>query len=192
MENKVNAVTCPKTGKQLEFRHLITDPVTKKVWDPEMSTEIYCLIDTITIDFIKREKIPKNEKSVYTSLVADLSPNKAVHEILIMCMGGDQIESVMDTKTRTSDLTTYKIHLNGVVSTKGGRFPASDVKDFYLGTPLKDKRCAIDLQHRSLTNHHHNVIIWNISGINPSLLRAKVSIITTNIFQVVVDTQKYR
>ena len=48
--------------------------------------------------------------------------------------------SVMDTTTRTADLTTFKIHLNGVVSTKGGRFAASGVNDFYLGTPLKYKR----------------------------------------------------
>ena len=48
--------------------------------------------------------------------------------------------SVMETTTRTADLTTCKIHLNGVVSTKGGIFAASDVKDFYLGMPLKEKR----------------------------------------------------
>ena len=34
LENQVNSVTCPKTGKQLEFRHLIADPVTNKIWDP--------------------------------------------------------------------------------------------------------------------------------------------------------------
>ena len=82
LENQVNAVTCPKIGKQLEFRHLITDPVNNKVWDPSMSTEIDCLIDTITLDFIKRERIPINEKSVYTKLVADLRPNKSVQERL--------------------------------------------------------------------------------------------------------------
>ena len=48
--------------------------------------------------------------------------------------------SVMYTTTRTADLTTCKIHLNGVVSTKDGRFAASYVNDFYLGTPLKYKR----------------------------------------------------
>ena len=137
---QVNAVTCPKTGNQLEFRHLIADPVTKKVWDPAMSTEIYRLIDTVTIKFEKRKNIPRNEKAVYTRLVADLRPNKSVHERLRMCMGGDHMTSVMDTTTRTSDLTTCKIHLNGVVSTEGAIFVASDVKDFYLGTPLKDKR----------------------------------------------------
>ena len=29
--NEINAVTCPKTRKQLEFRHLIADPTTRKV-----------------------------------------------------------------------------------------------------------------------------------------------------------------
>ena len=48
--------------------------------------------------------------------------------------------SVLDTTTRTADLTTCKIHLNGVVSTEGGRFASLDIQDFYLGTPLKDKR----------------------------------------------------
>ena len=67
-----------------------------------MSMEIDHLIDTITIDFIKRERIPKNEKSVYTRLVEYLCPNKAVHERLRMCMGGDQMKSVMDTTTRTA------------------------------------------------------------------------------------------
>ena len=114
----MNAVTFPKTGKQMEFRHLIADPVTKKVWDPAMSTEIDCLIDTITIDFIKGKRIPKNEKAVYTRLVAYLRPNKAFHEGLRMCMSGYQMTSVMDTTTRTADLTTCKILLNGVVSKK--------------------------------------------------------------------------
>ena len=96
-------------------------------------------MNTVTIDIIKKKSIPSNEKAVYTRLVADLRPNKAVHERLIMCMGGDHMTSFMDTTTRTADLTTCKIHLTSVVSTEGGRFAGSDVKDFYLGTPLKDK-----------------------------------------------------
>ena len=52
---QVNAVTCPKTGNQLEFRHLIADPVTKKVWDPAMSTEISPL-NRYSYDRIHQEK----------------------------------------------------------------------------------------------------------------------------------------
>ena len=97
-------------------------------------------MNTKTIKFIRKAMIPRREKAVYTRLVADLRPNKEVHERLRMCMGGDQMESVMDTATRTADLTTCKVHLNGVVSTEGGRFVASDVKDFYLETSIKKPR----------------------------------------------------
>ena len=99
--NEINAVICPKTGNQLELRHLIADPITRKVWDPAMSVEVDRRVNTKTIKFIRKEMIPRGEKAVYTRLVADLRPNKEIHERLRMCMGGDQMESVMDTATRT-------------------------------------------------------------------------------------------
>ena len=140
LENKINAITCPTTGKQLEYRHLIQDPATNAVWNPKMSTEVDRLVSTQTTRFLKERNIPKGEKAVYTRLVVDLIPNKSVHEILIMCMGGDKMEIIMDTITRTADLTTCKLHTNGVVSTPGARFAGGDVKDFYLNTPLKKNR----------------------------------------------------
>ena len=70
-------------------------------------------------------------------MVVDLRSNKAVHEIFRMCMGGDKMEIVMETTTRTADITTCKLHMNGVVSIPGARFAGGDVKDFYLNTPLK-------------------------------------------------------
>ena len=89
---------------------------------------------------IKKEKITQGENAVYTRLVVDLRPNKAVNERLRMCMGGDKMEIMMETTTRTADLTTCKLHMNGVVSTPGARFAAGDVKYFYLNTPLKKNR----------------------------------------------------
>ena len=50
------------------------------------------------------------------------------------------MESVMNTTTRTADLTTCKLHMYGVVSTPGERFLGGDVNDFYLNTPLKKNR----------------------------------------------------
>ena len=50
---------------------------------------------------------------------------------------------IMDTTTRTADLTTCKLHMNSVVSTPGAKFAGGDVKDFYLNTPLKKKRYGI-------------------------------------------------
>ena len=55
-------------------------------------------------------------------------------------MVGDMMESVMETTTGTTDLTTCKLYMNGVVSTPGARFSGGDVKDYYLNTPLKRKR----------------------------------------------------
>ena len=48
--------------------------------------------------------------------------------------------SVLETMRRTADLTTCKLHLNGMVSTPGVRFAGGDVKYFYLNTPLKKNR----------------------------------------------------
>ena len=140
LENKINTITCPKTVKQLEYRHLIQDPATKAVWNPTISTELDRLVSTQTTRFMKKRYIPKREKAVYTRLVVDLRPNKAVHERLRMCMGGEKMESIMDTTTRTADLTICKLHMNGVVSTPGAKFSGGDVKDFYLNTPLKKNR----------------------------------------------------
>ena len=50
------------------------------------------------------------------------------------------MDSVIDTTTGTADLTICKVYLNGVISTEGGRFAASDIRDFYLETPLKKPR----------------------------------------------------
>ena len=105
-----------------------------------MATEVDMLFSTRTNRFLKKKNISQGEKAVYTRLVVDLRTNKAVHESLRMCMGGDKMESVMETTTRTADLATCKLHMNGVVSTPGARFAGGDVKYFYLNTPLKRKR----------------------------------------------------
>ena len=64
LENKINAITLPKTGKQLEYWHLIQDPATKSVWNPAMSTEVDRLFSTQTTRFMKKRNIPKGEKAV--------------------------------------------------------------------------------------------------------------------------------
>ena len=108
--------------------------------NPAMATELDRLVSTETTRFLRNKNIPQGEKAVYTRLVVDLRPNKAVHERLRMCMGGDKMKTGMETTTRTADLTTCKLHINAVVSTPGARFAGGDVKDFYLNTPLKRKR----------------------------------------------------
>ena len=90
----------------MEYRHLIQDPTTKAVWNPAMATEVDSLVSTRTTIFLKKKNIPLGEKTVYTRLIVDLIPNKAVNSRLRMCMGGEKMESVMETTTRIVDLTT--------------------------------------------------------------------------------------
>ena len=65
LENKVNSITCPKTGKQLEYRNLIQDSATKSVWKPAMATEVDRLVSTRTTRFLNN-KIYHKEKRQYT------------------------------------------------------------------------------------------------------------------------------
>ena len=65
LETKVNAITCPKTGKQLEYRHLIQDLAKKAAWNPKMATEVDRLFDIETTRLLKR-KIYHWEKRRYT------------------------------------------------------------------------------------------------------------------------------
>ena len=80
LETKANSITCPKIGKQLEYRHLIQDPTKKSVWNLAMATEVDRLVSTRTTRSLKKKNIPQGEKAVYTRLVVDLRPNNAVHE----------------------------------------------------------------------------------------------------------------
>ena len=66
LENKVNAITSPKTGKQLDYRHLIQDPATKAEWNPAMATEVDRLIGTEKTRFLRKKNVPQGEKAIYT------------------------------------------------------------------------------------------------------------------------------
>ena len=76
IENKVNAITCPTTGKQLEYRHLIQDPATKAVWNPEMATEVDRLVSTRTTRFLKKKIYHKEKSTEYYSTGAQATDNR--------------------------------------------------------------------------------------------------------------------
>jgi hypothetical protein len=94
-------------------------------------------------------------------IVSDLFANQACHqdakqeiERTRLTVGGDQIEYPGDKFTCSAGLTTSKILINSVLSTKGTRFMVVDIKNFYLNTPLtRFKYMVINLS--SLT---HDII----------------------------------
>ena len=62
LENKINAIPCPSTGNQLEYRHLIQDPAKKAVWNLAMATDVDRLVSTQTTRFLKKINTPKGGK----------------------------------------------------------------------------------------------------------------------------------
>ena len=53
-------------------------------------------------------------------------------------MGGDKLEYQGEVSTKTTGLTTIKLLLNSVISTIWAKFMTSDVKNFYLNTPMDE------------------------------------------------------
>ena len=79
-----NTITSPTTVDKREYRHLITDPFTHKIWDPAMTAELGRLAQgtkhgekgTDTIKFIHPKQIPKGQMATYIRIVVDIRPDK--------------------------------------------------------------------------------------------------------------------
>jgi hypothetical protein len=136
MPEMANAVICPDTGNSLRHQELITMLWYKIKWMQSTANEIRGLYKTNTIRFIRKSDIPPGCKATYVSFVVDIKEHKKKRERTRLTVGGDQIEYHGDKYTRTAGLTTAKILINSVLSTKGARFLVVDIKNFYLNTLL--------------------------------------------------------
>jgi hypothetical protein len=140
-----NAVTDPITGKQLEYRHLITDPTTKQVWLTSSANEFGRLAQgvggrikgTNTIFFINHHEVPQGQFCTYARFVCSERPQKAEVERTRLTVGGNLIDYPGSTSTPTSDITTFKCLANATLSDRDSRMCCADVKNFYLNTPMK-------------------------------------------------------
>jgi len=139
-----NAIFDPESGNMLEYKQLLQkDPAT---WNPSMANEIGRLAQGIgnrikgtnTIQFIKKEAIPKNKTVTYARVVADYRPLKSEPYRTRLTVGGNLLHCSDKTKTDCATLPTIKTFLNSVISTPGSRFATGDIKNFYLeDNPLK-------------------------------------------------------
>ena len=144
-EHVARAVTDPDTGKQLEYRDLITQAKTKPTWSKSFASElgrltqgIHNIKGTTTIFFIKRSDIPKDRLKDVTCgrLVVTYKPNKSEPNRSRLTVGGKFITCLYNISTPTCNLPTIKMLWNSFLSTKGAKYVTLDLKDFYLGTPM--------------------------------------------------------
>jgi hypothetical protein len=136
MPEMANAVICPDTGKSLEHQELITMLRYKIKWMRSTANEIRRLYKTNTIKFIRKSDIPPGRKDTYGSFVVDIKEHKEETGRTRLTVGCDQVTYPGDKSTCTAGITTAKILINSVISTKGARFLVVAIKNIYLNTPL--------------------------------------------------------
>ena len=142
----MNAVLDPTTGASLEYRHLMKTSAAP-TWSTSFANELGRLVNgvgtrmtqgTNTMGFIPRHKVPKNKIPTYGRLVCDIRIHKAETHRTRLTVGGNLINYTGDKSTATADLTTIKCLINSTISDSNAKFCTTDVKNFYLGTPLPE------------------------------------------------------
>jgi hypothetical protein len=139
-----NAIMDPRTGKSLEYCHLIQDEYTKKKWTHAFANELGRFAQgvadrhkgTNSIFFIPQASVTKDRKVTYGHIVLAIRPQKKEVERMRLTVGGNLINFPGEVSTRTAGLTKAKILFNSVISTEGAKFMGIDLKNFYLNTPM--------------------------------------------------------
>ena len=93
---------------------------------------------TDTMKFIQKHEVPYNKKVTYALFVFDYIPQKSEKERTIITVGGDRLDYQGEVSTKTAGLTTIKLLLNSVISSIWAKFMTTDVKNFYLNTPMEE------------------------------------------------------
>jgi hypothetical protein len=141
---QANAVIDEITGKELNYKKLISNPETKEKWLRSSANEFGRLAQglkdrvtgTDTIMFIRADQVPKGSTVTYGRFVCDVRPHKDETERTRLTVGGNLINYPYSVSTKTADLTTTKLLFNSVVSTPNAKYMCMDVKNFYLNSPM--------------------------------------------------------
>ena len=145
-EHYASPVIDPVSGKSLEYRHLMQGPDCA-IWKRALANDIGRLAQGVgtrmptgnnTIFFVHPSEIPLHKKVTYGRLVVDIRPLKEEKFRVRVTVGGDKLDFVGDASSVAASLSTVKLLLNSVISTKDAEFLTADIKDFFYGSVLPD------------------------------------------------------
>ena len=150
LKELVNAVMDEETGEMLEYRDLLKHPVLGPDWNISGANEFGRLAQgvgnrikgTDTIKFIRKEDVPLDRRRdvTYGRFVCKVRPEKIKEPNRTrLTAGGNLINYPWDVSTATAEMLLVKIFFNSIISTPGAKFMTMDIKNFYLGTPMKRK-----------------------------------------------------
>ena len=143
----------PIAGKQESLQKLLKGP-EKERWNRGNANEFGRLLPhgigknrpdnekikgTGTIFPIRRHAIPSDRKVTYANFVCNIRPQKAETHRVRMTAGGDKLDYPGDPSSPAVAILDAKLHINSVISDAkhGARYLTLDIKNFYLGTPMK-------------------------------------------------------
>ena len=98
--------------------------------------------ETNTVKFLTHNEIraiPKDQTITYAHIVVDYRKQKKDPNRVRITVGGNLLKSDEELTVRTADLTTTKMMWNSVISTTGAKYMCTDIKSFYLESPLEQK-----------------------------------------------------
>jgi hypothetical protein len=164
-----NSVIHPATGKEMQYKDLIKNPIFGPLFEIGLSNEhgricqgIRDIAGTSTTFFIDLCNIPKDQKITSGKLVCDFKPNKTEKERVRLTVGGDKRDYSGDTATPTADITTFKILINSTLSTAEAKMMMMDITNYYLGTPLPTYEYMI---LPSTILPHDNIEEYDLNGL---------------------------
>ena len=147
IELHVNNVIDEETGESQSYEQLIKNPKTRATWIKSMCKELGRIAQgyknlengTNTVFFMTHNEIkntPKDRTVTHTRIVADYRPQKEDPNRVRITVGGNLIKYPGEVTTRTADMATSKLLWNSAMSTPNARHAVSDIKNYYLNTPM--------------------------------------------------------
>ena len=94
---------------------------------------------TGTIFPIHKRDVPSGRKITYANFICDIRPQKKESHRTRLTAGGDKLDYPFDASSPAVSVLDAKIHINSTISDahRGARYMVLDIKNFYLGTPMK-------------------------------------------------------
>ena len=157
----------PDTGQLAEYAQLRTSSEGAR-WELACARELARLLQGLpsvdvptgrdTFRFIKKSSVPSAKTVTYLRIVSSFRPQKADPYRIRFTVGGDRLAYHGDTATRTSDLTTFKIAVNAVLSHPTRKACTLDISDFYLCHRLEEPeymRIHASLVPKAILDHYN-------------------------------------
>ena len=153
----------------LEYRDLLKHPKLGPDWQISEANEFGRLAQgvggrikgTDTIKFIKKEDVPLHQRCniTYGRFVFKVRQEKVneLNRIRLMA-GGNLINYLWDVSIATAEMLLVKIFFNSIISTPGAKFMTMEIKNFYLGTPIKRREYKYEIKTNRHSERNHRRI----------------------------------